>query len=310
MSTARRADGATFESVVTQAIDALVIVDPAGVISYASPALGRALGTEHELTNTNVADLVYADDAPATLAAIKSISERGESAMTLELRAQHGDGSERWFEATATNLRGDPAVRGIVIQLRDVSERKQYEDDLRHRTLHDTLTGLPNRTLLVDRLEGAIGRTGRGAQSVAVFFIDLDSFKEVNDTLGHPAGDDVLVGVARRLMATARGEDTVARFAGDEFVVVLEHDQPREWVIAFAERLIAVFTEPIRAGRRLVTITASIGIATSDGQAATPDALLRNADAAMYRAKQSGRNKYVAFDESMIIEGTPSLTFD
>jgi len=302
---------AMLESVIAHAVDAVVIVDPIGTITYASPAFGRMLAVaEQDLLGHNLLDLVHPDDATATRAALTSVGSRDESAMNLDVRAQHDDGSWRWLEATATNLLADPAVRGIAIQLRDVSERRRYEDDLRHRALHDTLTGLPNRTLLLDRLEVAIGRSAREARSIAVFFLDLDSFKEINDTLGHPAGDDVLVGVARRLSATARGEDTVARFGGDEFVMVLEHDQPNEWVIEFAERLRGVFREPIRAGRRLVPVTASIGVAMTEGPASAPDVLLRNADAAMYRAKQSGRDTYVVFDESMIDDSNLSFVFD
>jgi diguanylate cyclase (GGDEF)-like protein/PAS domain S-box-containing protein len=288
-----------------------VIVDPIGTMTYASPAFGRMLAvSEQDLLGRNMHDLVHPDDATATRAALTSVGTRDESAMNLELRARHDDGSWRWLEATATNLLADPAVHGIAIQLRDVSERRRYEDDLRHRALHDTLTGLPNRTLLLDRMEVAIGRSAREARSIAVFFVDLDTFKEVNDTLGHPAGDEVLVGVARRLTATARGEDTVARFGGDEFVMVLEHDQPIEWIMEFAERLRSVFREPIRAGRRLVPVTASIGIAVSTGTTSTPETLLRNADAAMYRAKQSGRDAYVLFDDSMIDDSKLSFVFD
>src|SRR5207237_684828 len=153
---------------------------------------------------------------------------------------------------------------------------------------------------LLDRLHGAIGRTDRDSRSVALFFLDLDAFKDVNDSLGHAAGDEVLVGVARRLAAVARAQDTVARYGGDEFVVVVEHDQDTGWVLAFAERLRAVFGEPVRADQTLVTITASFGIASTSKGNQTPEALLRDADTAMYRAKQSGGDSFLAFDDSMI----------
>jgi diguanylate cyclase (GGDEF)-like protein len=194
--------------------------------------------------------------------------------------------------------------------VRDASERKAIESDLRHRALHDTLTGLPNRTLLEDRLRGAIGRSGRDGRTVTVFFIDLDGFKAVNDSLGHAAGDEVLTGVGGRLAAVASAQDTVARFGGDEFVVVLEHDRPPEWIKDFADRLRAVFNEPIQAGRHLMPITASFGVASACGGNPSPESLLRDADAAMYKAKQTGGDNYAIFDNAMIDDQFVDLTVD
>jgi diguanylate cyclase (GGDEF)-like protein len=241
---------------------------------------------------------------------VESVLAREGTAANFEFRAEHGDGRWVWIEARATNLLDESEVGGVVLTLRDISDRKSSEDDLRHRALHDTLTGLPNRTLLVDRLSGAISRSGRDGRTVTVFFLDLDDFKEVNDSLGHSAGDEVLAGVAGRLAAVARTQDTVARYGGDEFVIVVEHGQDRGWVLAFAERLRSVFGEPIRADTQLVTVTASFGIATASGTTPSPEALLRDADAAMYRAKQSGGDSYLVFDDSMIDSTVVDLTVE
>jgi diguanylate cyclase (GGDEF)-like protein len=240
--------------------------------------------------------------------AADSVLARAGSAATFELRAEHADGRWIWLEAHATNLLDETDVSGLVVTVRDISERKTSEADLRHRALHDILTGLPNRTLLVDRLSGAIYRSGRDGRSVTVFFLDLDAFKEVNDSFGHSAGDEVLAGVAGRLASVARTQDTVARYGGDEFVVVVEHEQDPEWVLAFAERLRSVFEKPMRVDRRLVAVTASFGIATATGITPSPESLLRDADAAMYRAKNQGGNAYVVFDDSMVDSNVVDLT--
>ena len=284
---------------LVKALDGLLVLDEAGTITYASPGVIDVLG-HRELVGSNALDLVHPDDVAAVRGALATVLGRDAGAMVLELRAEHADGTWRWLEARATNLLADPEIRGVLMNVRDISERRSYEDDLRHRALHDTLTGLPNRTLLLDRLRGAIERTGRDGRRVAVFFLDIDSFKTINDTQGHAAGDEVLAGVGRRLASVARSQDTVARYGGDEFVVVVEHDRDAEWVEDFAQRLREVFREPVQAGQRVVPVTASFGIATANGNKPTPEGVLRDADAAMYRAKHGGGDRFVLFDESMV----------
>lgn len=295
---------------LAKALDGLVVVDAHGTVTYASPSFYGVLGARDDLVGTDAHALVHPEDVGAVRGALATLSAREQGTMTLDFRAEHADGTWRWLEARATNLLADPEINGVLINVRDVSERRAYEDDLRHRALHDTLTGLPNRTLLLDRLRGAIGRTGRDGRQVALFFLDLDAFKDINDTMGHAAGDEVLAGVGRRLAAVARAQDTVARFGGDEFVVVVEHDQDAAWVEDFTERLRTVFAEPVQAGRRAVPVTASIGVASVSGGTPTPDALIRDADAAMYRAKQAGGNRAMAFDESMVDEDFVDLTIE
>jgi diguanylate cyclase (GGDEF)-like protein/PAS domain S-box-containing protein len=298
----------SFHALVAKAVEGLVVIDEGGTISYMSPGVNDVLGADHDLTGQNLLHLINAEDAAAVRGAVASVLARADTAVTIEFRAQHADGAWPWLEARVTNLVAERSVRGIALNLRDISERKNHEDDLRHRALHDTLTGLPNRRLLLDRLHGAIGRSGRDSRSVALFFLDLDSFKDVNDSLGHVAGDEVLVGVGRRLASVARTQDTVARYGGDEFVVVVEHDQDPDWVAAFADRLRAVFREPVRADQTLVNVTASFGIATANKGNTSPEALLRDADAAMYRAKQGGGDAYTVFDDSMIDTTVVDLT--
>ena len=183
--------------------------------------------------------------------------------------------------------------------LADAIERQDAEDAMQHRALHDPLTGLPNRVLFTDRLEQSLERSRRHTDALAaVLFIDVDHFKQVNDTLGHQAGDDLLVGVAARLREAVRPADTVARFGGDEFGLLLEEISSERVAIATAERIAAGFARPLVLDSGSQFVTVSIGIALADGQQ-DAQALLRDADAAMYRAKQRGRARYDLFDEDL-----------
>ncbi len=301
---------ARLHALLARAADGLLVMDQSNHITYVSEGLAGVLGERADLVGRDAIELVHPEDAPAIRAALATIVSRSEGAMTFEFRAEHVNGSWRWLESRAANLLAEPSVRGIAMNVRDVSERKALESDLRHQALHDTLTGLPNRTLLLDRLRGAIDRSGRDSRTVAVFFLDLDTFKNINDTLGHGAGDAVLVDVGRRLSSVARAQDTVARYGGDEFVIIVEHNQNAEWVKDFAERLRAVFREPVKAGGQLVPVSASFGIATANGGRPAPEGLLRDADAAMYRVKQSGGDGCAMFDESMIDSQFVDLTVE
>ncbi len=183
--------------------------------------------------------------------------------------------------------------------LADAIERQDAEDALEHRALHDVLTGLPNRSLFTDRLEQALERVRRHPGSLAaILFIDVDHFKQVNDSLGHQAGDDLLINVATRLREAVRPTDTVARFGGDEFGLLLEEIASERVAIATAERIAASFARPFVLDSGSQFVTASIGIALADGHQEA-DALLRDADAAMYRAKQRGRARYDVFDDDL-----------
>jgi diguanylate cyclase (GGDEF)-like protein len=190
-------------------------------------------------------------------------------------------------------------VLSVTNILADAIERQDAEDEMEHRALHDVLTGLPNRSLFTDRLEQALERVRRHPGSLAaILFIDVDHFKQVNDSLGHQAGDDLLVNVANRLREAVRPTDTVARFGGDEFGLLLEEIASERVAIATAERIAASFARPFVLDSGSQFVTASIGIALADGHQEA-DALLRDADAAMYRAKQRGRARYDVFDDDL-----------
>ena len=264
---------------------------PDGTFRYASPASRRLLGREPEhLVGRRGIDLVLAEDRAAVAAAARA----GHGAVTYRVRRT--DGVIVWFESTLRALDDGE----VVAVSRDVTERKAAELELAHQALHDALTGLPNRVLFLDRLKHALARSKRrGAGATAVFFLDVDRFKLVNDSLGHDAGDELLVDVARRLGDVLRPADTVARFGGDEFTVLCEDVADGDEAEAIAGRIVDVFAEPFVLAGGEIFLSTSVGIALAGGPDELPEDLIRDADAAMYRAKERGKARFEVFDEDM-----------
>jgi len=215
---------------------------------------------------------------------------------------RHSEHAWRDVEALATNLLGDEAVNGIVLNIRDVTERKAFEAELEHRAFHDALTGLANRALFRNRLEHALAGQDRKSGTVAVLFVDVDDLKDVNDSLGHSAGDEVLREVGRRLDGCMRGVDTAARVGGDEFAVLIHGSESETHSIDIARRVINALAVTLPLEGKQVHIAASVGIAfnSGDGSArADAEELMRDADAAMYMAKRSGKGGYEVFQPEM-----------
>jgi diguanylate cyclase (GGDEF)-like protein len=226
----------------------------------------------------------------------------------LEKRFLHADGHTVWASLSVSLVRdseGEPLY--FVSQIQDVTERKALEEQLHHQAFHDSLTGLPNRALFMDRLEHALTRANRRGSKVAVLFMDLDNFKVINDSLGHKAGDQLLIAVAERLKACLRPEDTAARLGGDEFTILVEDVAGGDDVARIAERIAEILQPPFALGEREVFATANIGIALNGSAQGQPADLLRHADLAMYRAKHRGKARYEVFEPSMDSAFTPSV---
>jgi diguanylate cyclase (GGDEF)-like protein/PAS domain S-box-containing protein len=290
-----------FRSLVQNASDLVSILDADGVVRYESPSHQRVLGLfPEEHAGRNMLDLVHLEDRQAVDEALRRLVENPEEIVTFEYRLCHRDGSWRTLESAASNLLGQAAVAGIVLNSHDITDRKRAEEKLLHDALHDELTGLPNRALFMDRLRQSIERSRREPERLtAVLFLDLDRFKIVNDSLGHLVGDELLIQIAAALSSALRPSDTIARVGGDEFAVLLEGGRDVSDAVRVADRIHDRLAAPINLGGHEVFATASIGIAVHTPEYERPEDLLRDADTAMYRAKSQGRACHVVFNRIM-----------
>jgi len=288
-----------YASLIANAADVIMIVAADGTLRFASPAAERTLGLKPEsITGQSLAELWSGEDAEKLRMFLAEVAATPAGTVgPVELRLERG-ARRCVLESVGSNLTQDPAVQGLALNFRDISERKALEQQLRQLAFHDPLTLLANRNLFRDRVQHALALAQRGRSSVAVMFLDLDNFKNINDSLGHDAGDCVLQAVAQRIVKTTRSSDTVARLGGDEFAVLVEGIASQRDAERLADALIDTHNVPFTLDGIEVRVTASIGVALSsdDGGAET---LLSNADIAMYHAKAAGKNRHVSFQPQM-----------
>jgi diguanylate cyclase (GGDEF)-like protein/PAS domain S-box-containing protein len=295
-----RRSEARFRSLVQNSSDLITVIAPDGSIGYQSPSIRNVLGYEpDDLTGpAPPLDLVHPQDVPKVVAMARELEDAPGAARQIECQVQHRDGQWRDVEVIATNQTQDPAVAAYVVNTREITERKERQQ-LTHRAFHDPLTNLANRALFADRLEHALDRRASRGRPLAVIFLDLDDFKDVNDSLGHGIGDEVLAAVAQRLRECARAEDTVARLGGDEFAILVEEIEDMVRVRSVAERIRDALGPPLLVAGNEVLVRCSIGIAASPSGGESAEELLRNADIAMYTAKANGKGVHQVFESSM-----------
>jgi diguanylate cyclase (GGDEF)-like protein/PAS domain S-box-containing protein len=305
-----------FQLITENAADMIAVVDNDGNRLYNSPAYQRVLGySTEELTSGSSFDQVHPSDRERVLQAASKARTSGQG-QQLEYRMRHRDGSWRILESTASPIRNvEQQISGLVIVNRDITQRKRAEEALEHSALYDGLTDLPNRSLFADRLHHALIRSLRHSDyKFAVLFIDIDGFKVLNDSLGHSAGDELLIQIARRLTTNFRDSDTLARSAapnsrpsqdglarlgGDEFTVLLEDVFNPSDAIRVAQRIQTKLGAPFNVKGQEIVMAASIGIALSGSSYSQAEDLLRDAEIAMYRAKQAGKARCEVFDPAM-----------
>jgi len=289
---------AAMATVAEHSADVLVLVDKDGLLAYANPAASALFGVSIEdAIGTSAISFLHPDDADRVTRRFLELLRMPGATITDTVRFVSTSQEVRILEIVSTNCVLNPEIAGIIVNGRDITERKQLESELMEQSLHDALTGLPNRTLFIDRAERLLSLARRDQLAISVLFIDLDNFKTFNDGLGHHGGDELLVAAARRMSNVLRAEDLLCRFGGDEFVVLVHPKSPDSSAELLALRVNEVLRAPFEIDGRVISVTASIGVAS--GIELSVETLVRDADIAMYQAKAAGKNQVVSFVPQM-----------
>jgi diguanylate cyclase (GGDEF)-like protein/PAS domain S-box-containing protein len=285
-----------FRALVQHGSDVIIVTGLDGGVSYVSPAFERVLGHAAIDLASISSDLIHPEDLEDVRGVIEDIAQEHGALARFEARLRHADGDWRWFEVGLSNHLDDENVRGLVGNMRDITERRRFQEALHFQAYHDSLTSLHNRDAFLERLEDALRRARVERHVVGVLFLDVDRFKLVNDSLGHSVGDELLIDVAARVRDCLRPGDFVARFGGDEFTVLVDGLHDGSGAVAVAERITGAFRQPMQVSGRELFVSTSIGIAVAQNGDAEPGDLLRHADLAMYLAKDRGRSRWELFD--------------
>jgi diguanylate cyclase (GGDEF)-like protein/PAS domain S-box-containing protein len=280
---AERRSEARYRALIDQSSDLVLVTDRTGRAGYLSPAADRLLRADPRGGAVELAQLVVDEDRTALAAALQQVSP--DKPVSLELRVPSRSGP-RTFEVSVQDLTGEPAVGGLVLTGHDITARQALQSEMQHRALHDALTGLPNRALLADRFGQALRAEQRSGSATGLLLIDLDRFKEINDTLGHHFGDELLIQVGPRLAEVLRGSDTIARLGGDEFAVLLPEIGTLQAAVGVADKLQTALNRSFTVHGVELDVEASIGVVLSGEHGTQPAELMQRADIAMYVAKQ------------------------
>ncbi|MGE0388039.1 MAG: putative bifunctional diguanylate cyclase/phosphodiesterase [Gammaproteobacteria bacterium] len=296
---AAQAAEARYGALVKNSTDIVLVVDEKARIAFVTPSVARQLGLDpQEMIGRPLADWVHPADQFVMRHFCRDLNEDPGLTGPIEWRLRAHDATWRDVEVIGSNLTSDPSVRGLVLNARDITERKRLEEQLKHLAFTDTLTLLANRNLFNEHIAHALAQAQPGGARPSLIFVDLDNFKRINDSLGHETGDRLLSLAARRLMRATRDTDTVARLGGDEFAVLVCSDHEQDYVQTLAARLVETLSVPYEIGGKRMTVSASAGVATAP-PGATAQELMRNADLAMYRAKSRGKRCFEVFEPSM-----------
>lgn len=300
-----------FDRVIKNLTDALYVRDKDGRIVVANRQFSRFFGIadERTLVGQQIADLIPHATAETMGVLTAEVTSPPDQVLRFEHDTVSATGAVVPIEFTlnAVEIAGDSYVLG---QMRDMTARREYEAKLVRQASYDEITGLPNRRLYTDRLAHALHRAKRSGRMTAVMFIDLDHFKRVNDTLGHPAGDQLLIAAAARLSSLVGDADTVARFGGDEFVLLVPEIESPLHCRMLADKIVSSFQLPFNLAGRQISVTASVGVAVSPNDGSEGNVLLQHADTAMYEAKSTGRSGFVFFDHEMNLRVHETLRID
>jgi diguanylate cyclase (GGDEF)-like protein/PAS domain S-box-containing protein len=288
--TGRREGEEYFRAMVQDTSEVILVVGDDGVVRSASPSAATIFG-EVSVAGEHLWDLVRPEERDTVIGSFTRMRDQAVASAPKRWAITRPDGTQAEVEVSVRDLRRDGMVGGLLLTLRDVTEQRALERELKHRAFHDALTGLPNRLLFQDRATHALARQRRSGATVAVLVVDLDDFSAVNDTMGHGVGDELLVAAAGRLSAMARESDTAARRGADEFALLIEDAADDDAVQALAERIVQAFTVPFQLIGGSVVTTATVGIATTEDSADAGD-LVRHADLALYAAKAAGKRQW------------------
>jgi diguanylate cyclase (GGDEF)-like protein/PAS domain S-box-containing protein len=288
--TSRREGEEYFRALVQDTSEVILVVGDDGVVRSASPSAATIFG-EVSVAGEHLWDLVRPEERDTVIGSFTRMRDQPVASAPERWTITRPDGTQAEVEVSVRDLRRDGPAGGLLLTLRDVTEQRALERELRHRAFHDALTGLPNRLLFQDRATHALARQRRSGATVAVLVVDLDDFGAVNDTMGHGVGDELLVAAAGRLSAMARESDTAARLGADEFALLIEDAADDDAVQALAERIVQAFTVPFQLIGGSVVTTATVGIATTEDSADAGD-LVRHADLALYAAKAAGKRQW------------------
>lgn len=288
-----------YRLITENSLDLIATIDPDGNILYASPSHQTVLGMGQHPADGQIYELIHPDDREALETEIGQLAGKQKAVSMLEFRLQTGSGKVIFAESKISSILDEAGqIRKLLLVTRDVTERKKWEQQIYHLAYHDTLTDLPNRRLFMSKLAETIRTLGK-QDKLAIFFIDLDRFKYVNDKMGHDAGDYILLEAAQRIKQTLRSTDLIARLGGDEFAVMLPDVNDGEMVQSIAERIQQKLKQPIHVPGEQFNISCSIGISIYPENGKNADDLLKRADTALYTVKENGKNGFALFRDEM-----------